>query len=75
MKQSSTNRLWFIAMSDVICSLFLYLFILVAYETGASDSLVDKLKLISYLIDWFVLDMIRFANPLQPPMVSIYQTV
>ena len=56
-KQSSTNRLWFIAMSYVILW-FICLSICFSnmLNMASSDSLVDKLTLISYLNDWLVLD-------------------
>ena len=43
---------------------------------ASSDSLVDKLALISDLNDWTdCCLMVRFSNLLQAPTVSIYQTV
>ena len=56
-KQSSTHRLWIIAMSDVALQ---FICLSICFSTmlsiASKDSLVDKLTLISDLNDWLVLD-------------------
>ena len=56
-KQSSTNRLWLIAMSGVTLQ-FIYLSICFSsmLSIASSDSLVDKLTSVTDVNDWLVLD-------------------